>query len=131
LLSTHDPASISFVREFYARQADLLDRPWQLAITRDGAYPQATGTEVMPAGIKKKLVSKFTWSGFQFINEAGFEDQFVKQHYEKVNNLHESLADLLHSPRFWFGLARYGVRKTLGRPILLSIIPTEVIPTCD
>jgi hypothetical protein len=131
LLSTHDPADTEFVRAFYGRQAELLDRPWQLAVNRDGAYPHATGTAVMKDGMKKKVISKFTWSGFQFLNEAAYSDQVVKEHYDKVNNLYESLTDLLGNARVVFGLTRFGVSKALGRRVLQAQLPAEPVPSRD
>lgn len=131
LLDTHDPAGTPFARAFYARQGELLERPWQLAMTRDGVYPQATGTDVMSDGIKKKLISKLTWSGFQFLNEAAYQDDVIKEHYDRVNNLRESLAEFLRNPRVLFGVARYGVRKALGGSTLHPEIQVEATPVRD
>lgn len=127
VLSREDYRARSFPTAFYAEQAKLLALPWQLALTRDGAYSHATGTDVMPDGLKKHLVSRYTWSGLQFISEAAFEDDAINVHFDNVLNLHESLSDLLRNPRVLFGLLRYAVRKRLGitRFPQLSSIRTE------
>jgi 2-polyprenyl-6-methoxyphenol hydroxylase-like FAD-dependent oxidoreductase len=123
VLCDHAPESVSLVREFYSRQAELLQAPWQLAMTRDGAFPHAAGTETYPDGLKKSLVEKYTWTGFQFINEAAFADKVVKTHYERAFNLHDTLGDFLRNPRVLFGLARYGVQKACGRGVLRGQMP--------
>lgn len=128
LLSHHDPTDRGFPSDFYERQAALLDLPWQLALTRDGAYGHATGTDVMPDGAKKALVSKYTWSGFQFISEAAFEDVVIKDHFDRVFNLHESLDELIRNPRVLWGLARYGVRKLLRRSRFPRLRPAHETP---
>lgn len=130
-LSDHDAGGTALVREFYARQADLLERPWQLALTRDGAFSHASGTDALPDGLKKRLVSKYTWTGFQFLNEAALRDKKIKDHYERVFNLHETLGDFLRNPRVVYGLARYGLRKALGRPLLQPGIPTGTTVVAD
>ncbi|MGV9669210.1 NAD(P)/FAD-dependent oxidoreductase [Gordonia sp. NPDC003504] len=128
LLSRHDVTDRSFPPAFYAEQAKLLALPWQLALTRDGAYEHATGTDVMRDGTKKKLISRYTWSGFQFITEAAFEDDAINEHFDNVLNLRESLTDLLRNPRVIYGLARYGVRRSLRRSVFPGLSPVEREP---
>ncbi|WP_068270845.1 FAD-dependent oxidoreductase [Aldersonia kunmingensis] len=128
LLTRRDFHDHSFPVAFYGEQAKLLDLPWQLALTRDGAYDHATGTDVMSNGLMRKLVSRYTWSGFQFMTEAAFEDDVINDHFDKVFNLHESLGEFLRNPRVLYGLLRYGVRKILGRSSLPKLVAPHLEP---
>lgn len=128
VLATNDPTSLEFPKRFFAAQAELLAKPWILAKTRDGGYDHATGTDVMRSAILKKLVAKYTWTGFQFVTEASFDDLAVAEHFDRVFNLHESLPELLRSPRVIGGLARFGLRKMLGRQRVPALVSADVDP---
>ncbi len=56
-----------------------------------------------------------TWPAFNLITGAAREDAVVEEHFARVFNLDESLADMMRSPRVLFGLLRYKVNSALGR----------------
>ncbi len=128
VLAESDVDAHGLPSRFYSRHTELVDLAWQLALTRDGAYDHARGSAVMADGVKKKLVTRYTWSGLQFISEAGFSDKAIDEHFDRVFNLHESLGELLSSPRVIFGLARFGVRKAFGRSPLPALRDPQLVP---
>ncbi|MEB4209549.1 hypothetical protein [Mycobacterium sp. 94-17] len=124
-LSTQtDPLAEGFPKAFYAEQAKFLKGAWALALTRDGAYAHATGTEALPDGIRRRLLRKATWPVFQFVALASFEDQVIGDHFNRVFNLQETVQDLAKNPRVLAGLAFYGVKLALG----LSKVPPRTDP---
>ncbi|MEB4209724.1 FAD-dependent oxidoreductase [Mycobacterium sp. 94-17] len=119
-----DPTSPQFAKTFYAEQAGFLKGAWALALSRDGGYPQASGSEALPDGFRKRLMRKTTWPIFHFVSQACWEDEVIHTHFDRVYNLQESVFDLIKNPRVLGGLARYGIRNALG----LSKIPPPVAP---
>lgn len=121
---TIDPNSVEFPKAFYAEQAQFLKGAWALALSRDAGYAQATGTEALPDGIRKRLLRKATWPVFHFVSQACWGDPIVQKHFDRVYNLQETVFDLIKNPRVLAGLARYGVKAALGT----SKIPPPVAP---
>ncbi|WP_156298288.1 FAD-dependent oxidoreductase [Mycobacterium paragordonae] len=124
LSQTIDPASAQFPKAFYAEQATFLKGAWTLALSRDGGYPLATGSEALPDGARKRLMRKSTWPVFHFVSQACWEDEAVQIHFDRVYNLQETVFELLRNPRVVAGLLRYAVKALLG----LSKIPPPVPP---
>lgn len=122
LAAEADIRSPNFPKTFYAKQHDFLKGAWTLALTRDAGYEQATGTEALPEGLRKRLMRKSTWPVFHFVSQACWEDAEVQTHFDRVYNLQESVVDLIKNPRVIAGLVRYGVKAKLG----LSKVPPPV-----
>lgn len=116
----------AFVSRFTQEQVPLLQVPWNLAMARDQGYECATGTEVLP-GWRRRLVAAVGNPVFNAITGAAREDDVVDEHFAKVFNLDESLADMFKSPRVLFGLARYQVKAALGR----TTVPYGFDPRLD
>lgn len=106
-----DPA---FFRRFLIEQRKGLKVPWGMAMARDKGYECATGTEVLP-GWQRKVLASMTWPMFNLITGAAREDSVVDDHFARVFNLDESLAEMMRSPRVLGGLLRYRVNSLLGR----------------
>lgn len=119
-----DPGSPEFPKGFYAEQGQFLKGVWTLALSRDAGYAEATGTEALPEGLRKRLLRKTTWPVFHFVSQACWEDPVVQAHFDRVYNLQETVFDLVKNPRVLAGLARYGLKATLG----LSKVPPPVAP---
>ncbi|AOS91799.2 MULTISPECIES: FAD-dependent oxidoreductase [Mycobacterium] len=124
LSETLDPCSAEFPTTFYAEQAKFLKGAWTLALSRDGGYEQATGTEALPDGMRKRLLRRTTWPLFHFVSQACWEDDAVQYHFDRVYNLQETVFDLLKNPKVLTGLVRYAAKASLG----LSKIPSAVSP---
>ncbi len=103
-----------FFRRFLAEQRSALKVPWGMAMARDKGYACATGTEVLPAW-QRTLLASMTWPAFNLITGAAREDAVVDEHFARVFNLDESLAEMMRNPRVLVGLLRYRVRAALGR----------------
>ena len=103
-----------FFERFLAEQRKALKVPWGLAMARDQGYECATGTETLPAW-RRRIVAAMAWPAFNLITGAAREDAVVEEHFTRVFNLDESLADMMRSPRVLFGLLRYRVSSALGR----------------
>ena len=88
--------------------------PWGLAMARDQGYECATGTETV-APWRRRIVAAMAWPAFNLITGAAREDAVVEEHFARVFNLDESLADMMRSPRVLAGLLRYKVNSVLGR----------------
>ena len=56
-----------------------------------------------------------TWPMFNLITGAAREDAVVDEHFARVFNMDESLADMMTSPRVLGGLLRFKVKSVLGR----------------
>ena len=56
-----------------------------------------------------------TWPMFNLITGAAREDAAVDEHFARVFNMDESLADMMTSPRVLAGLLRFKIRSALGR----------------
>lgn len=125
LSASLDPGSAEFPKKFYARQAEFLKGAWALALSRDAGYPQATGSEALPDGFRKRIMRKTTWPIFQFVSQACWADEVIHTHFDRVYNLQETVFELLKNPRVLAGLTRYGVTSALG----LSKMPPAVAPT--
>ncbi|MFE9404974.1 FAD-dependent oxidoreductase [Streptomyces sp. NPDC006530] len=108
---------VDFFREFLVRQRKSLDVPWMLAMARDQAYDFATGSEVA-APWRRRLAARLSWPVFNAINATSREDAYVERTFAQVFNLDKSLRDMATDPRFWFGIARYEVRRRLGRTVV-------------
>lgn len=119
-----DPRSAEFPKAFYAEQAKFLKGAWTLALSRDAGYEQASGSEALPEGVRKRLMRRTTWPVFHFVSQACWEDQAVQTHFDRVYNLQETVFDLLRNPRVLAGLARYAVKAWLR----LSRIPPATSP---
>ena len=104
----------TFFKRFLAEQRKALKVPWTLAMARDQAYECATGTEAV-APWRRRIVSAMAWPVFNLITGAAREDAVVEEHFARVFNLDESLADMMKSPRVLAGLLRYKVNSALGR----------------
>lgn len=116
----------AFVRRFTGEQVDVLKVPWGLALARDQGFECATGTEALPAW-RRRIVAALGDPVFNAITGAAREDEVVDEHFAKVFNLDESLADMFRSPRVLFGLARYQVRAALRR----TTVPYGFAPSLD
>ncbi|MCH9667673.1 MAG: hypothetical protein K0U80_07410 [Actinomycetia bacterium] len=116
----------AFVRRLLREQVKELQVPWNLAMARDRGYECATGTEALP-NWQRRIVAAITWPAFNAITGAAREDEVVDDHFARVFNLDESLADMLKNPRVLFGLLRYQVRRLLGR----STVPYGFDPLSD
>jgi len=103
-----------FFKGFLAAQRKSLKVPWGMAMARDRGYECAEGTEVLPPW-QRKVLASMTWPMFNLITGAAREDAVVDDHFARVFNLDESLADMMRSPRVLFGLVRYRVNSLLGR----------------
>ena len=117
LLRGRGTPDAAFVREFLARQKKSLDVPWMLAMARDQAYDFATGTEVAPRW-RRRLAARISWPIFNAINATSREDAYVERTFAEVFNLDKSLRQMAGDPRFWFGIARYSLRRRLGRTVV-------------
>ncbi|MEO8095487.1 MAG: hypothetical protein ABI632_11205 [Pseudolysinimonas sp.] len=109
--SAPDPA---FYRGFLASQAKEFKVPWAMAMARDRGYDCATGTETVPAWMRKILASVGA-SMFNTITGASREDHVVDEHFARVFNLDESIGTMMRSPRVIFGLLRFRVKDIFGR----------------
>lgn len=118
LLADKLNTSIALDRRFYRRflreQRDSLNVAWSLAVARDQGYERATGTDVPPQW-RQRLAARLSWPLFNLISGASREDAVIEQHFAKVFNLDESIADMSRSPRVLFGLARFGIKRALNR----------------
>ncbi len=103
-----------FFKRFLAEQRKALKVPWGMAMARDRGYECAAGTETLPPW-RRKLLASMTWPAFNLITGAAREDSVVDEHFGRVFNLDESLADMMSSPRVLYGLLRYKVNSALGR----------------
>lgn len=103
-----------FFKRFLAEQRKALKVPWGLAMARDQGYECATGTETLPPW-RRRIVSAMAWPAFNLITGAAREDAVVEDHFARVFNLDESLADMMKSPRVLAGLLRYKINSALGR----------------
>jgi 2-polyprenyl-6-methoxyphenol hydroxylase-like FAD-dependent oxidoreductase len=103
-----------FFESFLAEQRKALKVPWGMAMARDRGYECATGTETLPTWLRRILAS-MTWPAFNLITGAAREDAVVDEHFARVFNLDESLAEMMRSPRVLAGLLRYRVNSALGR----------------
>ncbi|MBE1532816.1 FAD-dependent oxidoreductase [Actinomadura algeriensis] len=117
LLRGRETTGLAFCREFLARQKKSLDVPWMLAMARDQAYDFATGTEIV-APLRRKAAARLSWPIFNAINAASREDAYVEGTFAQVFNLDKSLREMALDPRFWFGIARYKLRRRLGRTVV-------------
>ncbi|MEV6551107.1 hypothetical protein AB0M57_20690 [Streptomyces sp. NPDC051597] len=117
LLHGRTALDAAFFRDFLDRQKKSLDVPWMLALARDQAYDFATGSEVV-APWRRRLAARLSWPVFNAITATSREDAYVERTFAEVFNLDTSLRDMATDPRFWFGIARYKVRKRLGRTVV-------------
>jgi hypothetical protein len=129
LLRGRDPADPAFPGEFHRRLAGFLETPWALAKTRDGGYPHATGSEVLRPGLRRTLLRRYTWSGFEFVTAAGWSDEAVDTHFANLFNVNESLGAFARNPRVLAGLAGHGARRLLGRSRRPANRPVEAGPS--
>jgi hypothetical protein len=83
-------------------------------MARDKGYECATGTETV-APWKRRIIAAMNWPAFNLITGAAREDPVVEEHFARVFNLDESLADLIKSPRVIAGLLRYKLNSAVGR----------------
>lgn len=118
LLRSHleqaDALDQRFFKRFLVDQRKGLKVPWGMAMARDRGYECATGTEVLPAW-RRKLLASMTWPAFNLITGAAREDAVVDEHFARVFNLDESLADMMKNPRVLAGLLRFKIKAALGR----------------
>ena len=103
-----------FFRGLLATQRKNLKVAWGMAMARDRGYECATGTETVPAWMRKILASVGA-SMFNTITGASREDQVVDEHFARVFNLDESIGTMMRSPRVIFGLLRFRVKDVFGR----------------
>lgn len=103
-----------FFRGFLAEQRTALTVPWRMAMARDQGYECATGTETLPPW-RRRILASLTWPAFNLITGAAREDAVVDEHFARVFNLDESLADMMKNPRVLAGLLRHKVNAVLGR----------------
>ncbi len=103
-----------FFKRFLSEQRKALKVPWTLAMARDQGYECATGTEAVTPW-RRRIVSAMAWPAFNLITGAAREDAVIEEHFSRVFNLDESLADMMRSPRVIAGLLRYKVNSALGR----------------
>lgn len=103
-----------FFKGLLAAQRKNLKVAWGMAMARDRGYECATGTETVPAWMRKILASVGA-SMFNTITGASREDHVVDEHFARVFNLDESIGQMMRSPRVIFGLLRFRVRDILGR----------------
>jgi 2-polyprenyl-6-methoxyphenol hydroxylase-like FAD-dependent oxidoreductase len=104
----------TFFKRFLVEQRKALKVPWGLAMARDQGYECATGTEAV-APWRRRIVAAMAWPAFNLITGAAREDPVIEEHFARVFNLDESLADMMKSPRVLAGLLRYKVNSALGR----------------
>jgi 2-polyprenyl-6-methoxyphenol hydroxylase-like FAD-dependent oxidoreductase len=104
----------TFFKRFLAEQRKALKVPWMLAMARDKGYECATGTETV-APWKRRILAAMNWPAFNLITGAAREDAVVEEHFARVFNLDESLADMIKSPRVIAGLLRYKLNSAVGR----------------
>ncbi|RSM70796.1 hypothetical protein DMH04_44105 [Kibdelosporangium aridum] len=118
LLREHLSRAARLDAGFYARflvaQRKLLSVPWRLAMARDQGYACAVGTEMLPEW-RRRIVAAMSGPAFSLIVGAAREDEVVDEHFGKVFNMDESLADMMRNPRVIAGLVRFGIRAMLGR----------------
>ncbi len=103
-----------FFRRFLAEQRKALKVPWGMAMARDKGYECATGTETLPSW-RRRMLASMTWPAFNLITGAAREDSVIDEHFARVFNLDESLAEMMRSPRVLAGLLRFKVNAVLGR----------------
>lgn len=103
-----------FFQGFLGEQRTWLKVPWGMAMARDRGYECATGTETLPVW-QRKILASMTWPAFNLITGAAREDAVVDDHFARVFNLDESLADMMRSPRVLAGLLRFKVSSLFGR----------------
>ncbi|MGH3459467.1 NAD(P)/FAD-dependent oxidoreductase, partial [Aeromicrobium sp.] len=104
----------TFFKRFLAKQRKALKVPWAMAMARDRGYECATGTETVPAW-KRRILASMTWPMFNLVTGAAREDAVIDDHFARVFNMDESLADMMTSPRVLAGLLRYKINSALGR----------------
>jgi 2-polyprenyl-6-methoxyphenol hydroxylase-like FAD-dependent oxidoreductase len=120
-----------FARRFTQEQAKLLKVPWGMAMARDQGFDCATGTEVVPRW-RRRMLTSLGDKAFNAITGAAREDNVIDEHFAKVFNLDESLADMFRSPRVWLGLVRYQFRNALGRTTVpYGFDPMQDPPSTD
>ncbi len=108
------PLDQRFFMRFLAEQRKGLKVPWGMAMARDRGYECSTGTETLPAW-RRKILASMTWPAFNLITGAAREDAVIDEHFAKVFNLDESLADMIRRPRVLGGLLRFKAKSLLGR----------------
>uniref|UniRef100_UPI003D8A6038 NAD(P)/FAD-dependent oxidoreductase n=1 Tax=Gordonia sp. B7-2 TaxID=3420932 RepID=UPI003D8A6038 len=101
--------------EFLTRQRDYLKIPWSLATARDRGYDHAEGTLAIESSRRRALTGRMSWPAFSFIMRAAAEDSVVEEHFARVFNIEESLADMMRNPKVLARLAIFGVRLALRR----------------
>ena len=104
----------TFFARFLAKQRKAFKVPWGMAMARDRGYECATGTETVPAW-QRRILASMTWPMFNLITGAAREDAVIDDHFARVFNMDESIADMFKSPRVLAGLVRYKVNSALGR----------------
>jgi hypothetical protein len=113
-------------RRFTAKQVDILQVPWGLAMARDGGFEFATGTEKLPEW-RRRILAALGNPIFNAITGAAREDAVIDQHFAMVFNLDESFADMFKSPRVLWGLLRYQGKSALRR----TVVPFGFDPSAD
>lgn len=121
------PLDHRFTERFLAEQRTQLKVPWGMAMARDRGYECAEGTETLPAW-QRRVLAALTWPAFNLITGAAREDDVVDEHFGRVFNLDESMADMMRNPRVLFGLLRYQVNTWLGRRRVPFGFPAEEDP---
>ncbi len=127
-LRTMDAGSPELPKAFYTEQAGFLRGAWTLAFSRDAGYERASGSQALPEGFRKRLIRRTTWPIFQFVGAACWEEPAVDLHFNRVFNLHETIFDLLKNPSVLTGLARFAVRRALGRTTVPKPTAPELPP---
>lgn len=113
-LQSSDQLDEAFFERFLLEQRKALKVPWGLAMARDQGYECASGTETL-APWRRRIASAMAWPAFNLITGAAREDAVVEEHFARVFNLDESMADMMRTPRVLAGLLRYKVNSALGR----------------
>ncbi len=113
-LESADTMDQKFYKGFLAAQRKEFKVAWGMAMARDRGYACATGTEAVPAWLRK-IFAAVSDPMFNAITGASREDAVIDEHFAKVFNLDESIGTMLTNPRVIFGLLRYKIRSALGR----------------
>jgi hypothetical protein len=110
-LQERDASDANFAAHFFRRQAAFLQIPWSMAVARDRAYAQATGTEILPDGLYKSVTHRLAWPVFTLITAASREDPVIEKHLDRVFNIEQPLTTMLRDPRVLAGLAFYQLKR--------------------
>lgn len=120
----------AFPQRYFAAQRELLDDIWVLALARDHGYENAEGTEIAPRW-RQRIAARAGWPIFNLISATSREDKAVESAFTAVFNLEQPVTAMVTSPRVLFGLARFAIKRAVGRNRLPIGFDPQADPPSD